>query len=156
MFRVSGFTGELCFVFQPLGEGELRAAYLEKGQQAGATKPESSEAIQQPSKSGWGSVVTEGGTEGEEEGEDEFGDDFWEEVELTGAESPDVDGYGSDGAAMGTDNTGDGGDLEGSDRRAASLGVGWLGWCWLASPPHWCHENHRKIEVREKKWRLSV
>ena len=38
MFRVSGFTGELCFVFQPLGEGELRAAYLEKGQQAGATK----------------------------------------------------------------------------------------------------------------------
>ena len=62
-------------MFQPLGEGELRAAYLEKGQQAGATKPESSEAIQQPSKSGWGSVVTEGGTEGEEEGEDEFGDD---------------------------------------------------------------------------------
>ena len=57
-------------MFQPLGEGELRAAYLEKGQQAGATKPESSEAIQQPSKSGWGSVVTEDGTEGEEEGED--------------------------------------------------------------------------------------
>ena len=108
-------------MFQPLGEGELRAAYLEKGQQAGATKPESSEAIQQPSKSGWGSVVTEGGTEGEEEGEDEFGDDSWEEVELAGAESP--DGDGSDGAAMGTDNTGDGGDLEGSDRRAASLGV---------------------------------
>ena len=50
-----------------------------------------------------------------------FGDDSWEEVELAGAESP--DGDGSDGAAMGTDNTGDGGDLEGSDRRAASLAV---------------------------------
>ena len=125
MFQVSRESCVLCF---SLWEGELRAAYLEKGQQAGATKPESSEAIQQPSKSGWGSVVNEGGTEGEEEGEDEFGDDSWEEVELAGAESPDVDGDGSDGAAMGTDNTGDGGDLEGSDRRAASLGVGWLGW----------------------------
>ena len=50
----------MCF---SLWEGELRAAYLEKGQQAGATKPESSEAIQQPSKSGWGSVVNEGGTQ---------------------------------------------------------------------------------------------
>ena len=86
MFQVSR---ESCVSCSSLWEGELRAAYLEKGQQAGATKPESSEAIQQPSKSGWGSVVNDGGTEGEEEGEDEFGDDFWEEVELAGAESPD-------------------------------------------------------------------
>ena len=53
---------------------------------------------------------------------DEFGDDSWEEVELAGAESPDLDGDGSDGAAMGTDNTGDGGDLEGSQSGS------WLAW----------------------------